>query len=161
LFAEGEFDQAAELYMDLAEKAQERMIPQTSNLYLRGADALINTGDLEKGTIMIKKGLGFLAGQKRWIQFLKAGSFTVDRLKSEGQDELATQIQAWVGEQVPDEVKQSDIWQKAERAGGADNRKLPSTCSQCGGPVNPKEVEWHNGSNPICSYCGAVLESNH
>ena len=159
-FEEGEYKKAAELYLDLAEKADERGIPQAPNLFLRGAAAWLKAGVPEKAGEMIKKGLGILAAREKWLQLKKAGDITVDRLKSEGQEDLAAQIQSWLEERVPDKIKGSDAWRMAAPAARSGHLQLPSTCSQCGGPVHPKEIDWYDASNPICSYCGAVLDTN-
>ncbi len=160
LFEQGEYAQAAELYIELAEKAQTRGIPQAPNLFLRGAAALLEDGHSEEALEMVKKGLGILVARKNWRQLKKVGTITVGRLKSAGQDELAERIRVWLEEQVPDRIKQSDAWRRVAPAARSGRPKLPSTCSQCGGPVNPQEIEWYGDSTPICSYCGAVLDTN-
>lgn len=160
LFDEGEFQKAAKLYNELAKKATERGIPQAPNLYLRAAAALLKAGDPEEAVEIVKTGLGILVARQKWLQLKKAGSLTVERLMNEGQDDLAAEIQAWLEEQIPDHVKNSDAWQMTAVAARSGSVKLPTTCGQCGGPVNLKEIEWFDTNNPICSYCGAVLETN-
>jgi hypothetical protein len=160
LFDAGEYGQAATLYIALAEKAEERGLPQAPNLFLRSSAALMKDGDLEKAEEMIKRGLGIYAAKQKWFQLHKAGRITIDRLTSEGQSALAGRIQSWLDKQVPEEIKQSDGWQRTTLPTGSGSVKLPSTCSQCGGPVNPKEVDWYDANNPVCSFCGTVLQRN-
>lgn len=158
-FELGEYHKAAELYLELAVKAQERGIPQAPNLYLRGATSLLKEGNAQEALEYLKQGLAILADRKKWIQLKRLAEIAVISLKSEGQAELAAQVQNWVDEQVPEEIKNSEVWRRmpAARAG---TLKLPATCGQCGGPVHPNEVEWYDRGNPVCSYCGAVLDKN-
>lgn len=160
LFDAGEYEQAAGLYAELAEKAEERGIPQAPNLYLRCGTAWIKVGDLEKTEEMYKKGLGILADRQKWFQLKKSGRITIERLKAEGQKDLAETIETWLEEQVPEKIKESDAWQKKIVDSKLPRAKLPSNCDNCGGPVNPKEVEWFDANNPVCSFCGTVLNTD-
>ena len=159
LFGNGEYQKAAELYLELAGKAHERGIPQAPNLYLRGAAALLKTGAPQGVIEMIQKGLGILIAGERWLQLKKAGTITLDRLKAEGQNGLAAEIKDWLEEQVPERIKGSEAWRRAAHGARSANMKLPATCGQCGGPVHPDEVDWFEGGSAVCSYCGAVLGS--
>jgi hypothetical protein len=158
LFDQGKYQKAAELYLELAGKAEVRGIPQAANLYLRGAAAILKAGSPEEAIKIVKKAFGILIARKNWHQLKKSADVTIERLKSEGYDDLAGEIQTWIEEQVPDHIKGSDAWQMAVEGFKSGSVKLPSTCGQCGGPVNPNEIEWYDSSNPICSYCGAILE---
>ena len=100
LFDGGEFAQAAELYLELGEKAQLRGIPQAPNLYLRAAAALVRAGNSASAANLIRKGLGILAGQEKWHQLARLGGISVQRLEREGQEEMATELQAWLEEQT-------------------------------------------------------------
>lgn len=159
-FELGEYEEAAALYADLAEKAESRGIPQAPNLYLRCGAAWLKVGDLEKTEEMIKKGLGILVDRQKWFQLKKSGHMTVERLKTEGQPELAEKIETWLEEQIPDKIKESEAWHNKTYKSKAPNAKLPSNCGNCGGPVNPREVEWFDANNPVCSFCGTVLDTD-
>ncbi len=160
LFELGEYQQAAALYIELADQARLRGVPQAPSLYLRGAAAALKAGSPDQALEVCKKGLGMLAERKKWLQLKKASLMAAESFKVEGQDKYAAGIQAWVEKQIPDEVKGSDLWQNAGPGTGSASGKLPSTCSQCGGPVNPAEIEWFDTNNPVCSYCGAILEES-
>lgn len=160
LFEIGEYEQAAGLYFELAEKAEERGIPQAPNLFLRSGAAWLKAGNLEKTKDMVIKGLGILAARKKWFRLKKSGNIAVEKFKAEGHAELAEEINTWLEEQVPQKIKESDVWQDKITSAKSEKVKLPSNCGNCGGPVNPKEVEWFDADNPVCSFCGTVLETN-
>ncbi|MCD6356756.1 MAG: hypothetical protein J7L66_05655 [Anaerolineaceae bacterium] len=156
LFASGKFQEAAELYLMLAEKASVRSIPQTPNLYLRAAAALIKAEDYDKAKVILIKGFEWLLKRKKWVQIKKSFDVAIARMRDNNNKELAEFLQAWINKNIPDEVKRSASW-----IGAGTMRKeslhLPSNCSNCGGPVNPKEVEWYDATTAICSYCGCVI----
>ena len=158
LFETGEYEKAAKLYADLAVKAQERGFPQAPNLFLRCGVSWLKAGDLEQAQEMTMKGLGILAVRKKWMQLKKSGALAVERMKAEGQVALAGEIESWLEAQVPEAVRGSDAWKKQVSFNNrADSVKLPSNCSKCGGPVNPKELDWVDAQNPVCAFCGVIL----
>jgi hypothetical protein len=42
----------------------------------------------------------------------------------------------------------------------AKQGRLPTNCTQCGGIVHPKEIEWIDDTTACCDYCGSVLEAS-
>ena len=159
LFENGEYENAAILFTDLAEKAEAREIPQAPNLYLRSGAAWLKAGDPEKCKEQIRKGLGILVAGQRWRQLRKLTAITTEKLSTDQQDVLAREIRVWVDGQIPDEIKNSEFWTQGERKTQFQKVKLPSNCGNCSAPVNPAEVEWYSAANPVCSYCGCVLNN--
>ena len=157
-FEMGDYQRAAELYLELAEKALVNGLPQAPNLFLRGAAALLKAGDSDHAMEVLKRGLGILVDRKKWGQLKKAAQLTMKRLIAEGQEDLAAQVQDWVEGQVPEEIKRSEMWRMTASHSQSGKSKLPATCGQCGGPADPNEVEWFGRGQASCSYCGAVLE---
>ena len=154
LFEAGEYKKSAELFMELAQKAESRSIPQAPNLFLRSGAAWVKAGDIENAEKMIRKGLGLFIEHRRWMQLKRSTDATVEKLKGEGQEELAQKIGEWAESQIPREFLQ-EVETRHKAVTG--QIKLPSNCANCGGPVNPKEVEWYDAVNPICAFCGSVL----
>jgi hypothetical protein len=155
LFEAGEYEKSAELFAELAEKAEARRIQQAPNLYLRSGDAWIKADDVVKAEEMIKKGLGLFVEHRRWMQLKRSAEATIEKLEVEKQDDLAKKIGEWVEARIPEEIKQQAVNRRKTTVEG--QVKLPSNCGNCGGPVNPKEVEWYDAVNPICAFCGSVL----
>ncbi|MDR3575015.1 MAG: TFIIB-type zinc ribbon-containing protein [Anaerolineaceae bacterium] len=38
-----------------------------------------------------------------------------------------------------------------------ERRTLPPSCPSCGGPLLPKEVDWHDHTTALCPFCGSVI----
>ena len=159
LFNNGEYEKAALLFLDLAEKAEAENTPQAPNLYLRSGAACLKSTNNEKGEESIKKGLGLLIATQRWRQLHKLSSLTIDQLKNNQQEVLAENIDEWLNNQIPEEIRGTEFWQKTERKVQFQEVKLSSNCNNCGAPVNPAEVEWYSAANPVCSYCGCILNN--
>ncbi len=157
LFAAGEYQKAAEFYLRIAEKAKMRNIPQTSNLYFRSSTSFMKADKLEEAKETLIKGFTWLLDRKKWRQLKKSTEFTVDRLRDNNQQDLANFVQDWISENVPEDVKNSGVWAKAIEHYN-HSIQLPSNCGNCGGPVNPKEVDWFDASTAICNYCGCVIQ---
>ena len=39
------------------------------------------------------------------------------------------------------------------------HKVLPATCPSCGGPLLPKEVDWHDETTALCPFCGSVIKT--
>ena len=142
------------MFAELAQKAESRRVPQAPNLFLRSGAAWVKAGEIENAEEMIRKGLGLFIEYRRWMQLRRSTDATVEKLKAEGQEELAQRIGEWAVSHIPQKFLQEvETGQKAVKV----QIKLPSNCANCGGPVNPKEVEWYDAVNPICAFCGSVL----
>ena len=161
LFEAGEYGKAAELYRELAENARQRGIPQAPRLYFRAAVASLKAGKHESALELAKNGFRILIDHKQWHQLKRLSNLTLARLESEGHAGLASQIRGWLDDQIPEDITRSDAWRKAAVGVVGGSQKLASTCGQCGGPVHPQEVEWHDPYHPVCAYCGAGLDTSN
>jgi hypothetical protein len=155
LLENGDYAASAVIFEDLAEKALSKQIPQSPHLFLLAGFARMKAGEIESAIVLFKKGLGLLVERKKWGHLRKASENTIERLKINGFKEQAGELQTWLDEQIPTDIKALPIW--IEGAGAFTNKKkLPSRCPTCGGPINPKELEWF-GSNANCNYCGTLI----
>ena len=158
LFENGEYLKAAELFEDLARKAEQRQIPQAPHLYLQAGASRIKANDKDRGIEMTKKGLGMLIERQKWGKIRIISEATKDRLKDNGLNETAKELQDWLDQQIPEEIKLLPIWKKAGMGLGKQ-MQLPTHCSSCGGPVGPKDIEWFGSNTAYCEYCGSPLKS--
>lgn len=158
LFVNGNYLEAADIFEDLAEKAYQKQIPQSPQLYLQAGAARLKANEIENGIMLIKKGLQIIIDRQQWGQLKKTNDITIARLRENGLNDQAINLQTWVDKQIPAEVKTTPVWlsnpSKINQAA-----QLPKQCLSCGGPVNPKEVDWF-GSDAICIYCGSLLTGN-
>ncbi|HEY60952.1 MAG TPA: hypothetical protein G4N92_09785 [Anaerolineae bacterium] len=161
LFQNGDYLEAAKLFEELADKAEKNKIPQAPRLYLQAGAAWIKAEEKDKGIEIIKKGLGKFIERKKWAELKRSASAVVHRLRENGLNEQAVEIETWLEKQVPQEVKEAPVWVKATSVRGSRvSAQLPTNCPKCGGPVNPKEVDWIDTSTAACVYCGSLLRAD-
>ena len=158
LFENGNYAAAAEIYEDLAEKAQARGIPQSPHLYLFAGTARMKADEIQSALALFKRGLGLLIERKKWGRLKNASENTIEKLQNNSFKEQAAELRTWLDEQIPAEVKALPIWIAGTRE-FTNKKKLPSHCPTCGGPINLKELDW-GGSNAICNYCGSLLTND-
>ena len=159
LFDSGDFIKSGQLFLELAEKALEKGIPQAPNLFLKSAACFLRGEENEKGEQLIIRGLNLFAQRKQWRKIIISSSITINKLRDIGQQDMAKRIGNWVEGNVPDEIRQSDKWKKAGGLKPRSETKLPDKCQVCGGPVDPKEIEWFNSDAVICSFCGCGISN--
>lgn len=160
LFKNGDYTEAAKLFQDIAEKAEARGILQAPYLYLRSGAAYLETGNRIKTEEMIKKSWGLLMLQNRWRRLEISIATTTKNLQQAGQGDLAEKLNKWVDEQIPQDIRLEAIKLLNLNNSADPHPKLPSKCPDCGGPVQPDEIEWYDADNPVCSYCGSVLRND-
>ncbi len=159
LYAAGEYQEAAKIYLLLADKAVLRNIPQAPNLYFRSSAAFLKTDKDEEAKAVLIKGFSWLSERKKWNKLKKSADFTIDRLRNDNQQDLVIFVQDWISENVPDDVKNSSVWKKVT-VPQDHSMRLPSNCGNCGGPVNPREVDWFDASTAVCNYCACVIRNS-
>ena len=159
LFQNGDYKQAAKLFRELADKAVQRGIPQAPNLYLKSGSAYLKCEKEDLGEKYIFKALDLLLERKKWAYLRRATENISKRLKDEGFSDLSKKVDDWTMKNVPDNIKDSEIWTNP----GISSRvttKLPSNCQNCGANVNPKEVEWVESRYAVCGYCGSIINGD-
>lgn len=159
LFEVGKYDQAGDLFFALAEKAERRGIPQAPNLYLKSGLAYLKEDKVKAGEKNIFKALQMMLDRKKWGQLKQMTSLVSVRLKDEGFEPVSKRIDQWVLENVPDSIRNSDLW-KAHDFHANSRISLPANCQNCGANVNPAEIEWYDSDHAICAYCGSILSNN-
>jgi DNA-directed RNA polymerase subunit RPC12/RpoP len=155
LFENGDYNAAAEIYEDLAEKALARQIPQSPHLFLLAGTARMKADENQNALASFMRGLGLLIERKKWFHLKRASENTIEKLRNNGFKDQAVDLKTWLDEQIPAEVKSLPIW----IAAGHDienKNKLPIHCPTCGAPINLKELDWV-GQNTNCNYCGSLL----
>ncbi len=160
LFKRGEYEEAAKLFEEAFLKAQKRNAPFAPRLALQAGFAWLNTGEKEKGVQIIKTGFEIWIERKQWKELRKGSRISMNRLNEEGFSDEEKELDQWLRDQVPDSIKDSTAWTEQAFQIKTDTKiKLPSVCSQCGAPVDPKEVEWFNDVIAQCPFCNVILNS--
>ncbi len=150
LFEEGHYQQAGELFGQLADAARDARQPiRAAHLAAQAGRAFLEAGDVERATDRARQAIRqFVLGRKpgqavRTLQgaaiALRAKGFNAqaDALEQKAQARLA-------------EIGMNLANQQA-------HGRLPSTCPQCGGPLRSDEVDWVDSSSAECPYCGVLV----
>ena len=158
LYAADDFEKAVLLYLELAERAEMKDLPQAANLYLHAAISSLKNADLERTETLLKRSFAYCVRKRRWPQLERVMNAASMELDAAGQGTLKAELFAWVQDQNPDEAK-IQLPQTAGGAAASQAAQLPVHCQNCGGPVQPQEVEWYDSENPICAFCGSILRN--
>lgn len=158
MFRSGQYGEAAERYVLLGEKAAARNLRQAPNLFFQAARSYLFLGELTPAFKYLNQGMTILASKKRWADLYRIGRKSTNLLAEKGYQEQADSLQQWLSKTIPAEVNEN--LKNRELQFQKDKQpSLPSNCSQCGGIINPDEVEWSDDhSTAICSYCGSIID---
>jgi hypothetical protein len=149
MMMDGEYAEAANVFKELAQGA-ENLFPQRAPfLYLEAGRAAILSGDVKTGTAHLRRGLTILSTQGRFHRMQILGQRVVDELKARGLNAEAGEIADLMGANLPKEPPTQPIPVKRP--------VLPTHCPSCGGTVKPDEIEWIDKITAECDYCGSPL----
>lgn len=147
----GRFEDAANIFLDLAKKAENRGIQRAPQLYLQAGRAWVLANDKKRGLNELKYGLNLMLSYKQYRRFSPALQRVCTDLRRLDQEELAQKIE----QEFADSIKEHE-----QPAVPQQHAVLPSTCPKCGAVVRPDELEWLDTSRAYCDYCGTVLEGS-
>jgi hypothetical protein len=160
LYEEGNYGQAAGLYAEIAQRAEQNELPQAANLNLRAGISYLRFGELAKAQALLRKSFQYCIDHKRWPQLQRVLKVAMTELDAAGQADLKSDLYDWVHAQLTGtEQKIFDTTDFTEEPSHRDVA-LPAHCPNCGGPVQPNEVEWYDSENPICAFCGSILRND-
>ena len=157
MFRSGQYEEAAERYLLLGEKAAERNLRQAPNLFLQVARCYLFLGQLTPAIKHLNQGMTILASEKRWADLYRIGRKSTNLLAEKGYQEQADSLQQWISKTIPTEVNEN-LKDREQQIRKNKRPSLPTNCSQCGGIINPDEVDWSDDHlTAICLYCGSVI----
>ncbi len=161
LMADGQFTEAANIFGQLADKAQELDRPiRAAGLMVQAARAHLAAGDA---------GAAVKRGRQALLLFIHSGRVgrvphllarMTENLHNKGHhaeaDELERAVEEGLGEMglSLEEVTRRVTAERPERRG-----TLPTQCAGCGAPLVPDEIEWHDARTAECPYCGTVVKA--
>lgn len=93
LFVNGDYAAAAEIFEDLAEKVVSRQNPQSPHLFLLAGTARMKADETQSAIVLFKRGLGLISERKKWGHLRKASDNIIEKLKSNGFQEQAAELQ--------------------------------------------------------------------
>ncbi|MBL6965540.1 MAG: hypothetical protein ISR60_03200 [Anaerolineales bacterium] len=151
----GDYANAGDIFDRVARGAHDRgLMRQAPRLYLQAGRAYILAGATKQGFGLLQQGLQIYAGSQLWGQFQQTGSRAVDELQQFGHADLAKELENWLQETIPANSKLAESPIRS-----APTKQLPITCTSCGGPLKPNEIEWLNPHTAECPYCGIAIHA--
>jgi len=158
LYRDGEYQRAVVLYADLAQRAEANGLQQAANLYLRAGIACLKLGEIKQTRAFFQRSFQFCLDRNRWVQLQRVLNVACVELIAAGQDSLKEELYDWLKPRMTEagETMNTELIEE-RRTSSVQDRALPAHCPNCGGPVNPKEVDWFDEDNPVCAFCGSIL----
>ena len=148
--SQGNYREAAEMFLELAESAKAHDHPRAAHLYLQAGRSLALDGQIDAGSEGLHTGLGLLADQGQVRRLHVATDRIVQELEQQGYHAHASVIRDQYGTH---QMAGSQI----SAAPGTELVSLPEKCSSCGGTVHPEEVKRVGADKALCDYCGSVI----
>ena len=149
LCEEGQFEEAARAFDDLAQGAEERgRLFQAANLSAQAARCYLSLDDLdaayERGlrALDLFKRAGRPGAARRLVERM------VKILREKGRLAEAEGLEGELS-RLPAPVRP-----------GMRRGELPGKCLQCGGPIKESETTWIGPSSAECPYCGSILKAD-
>ena len=153
LMASGEYEEAASLFADLGQRAEDRFPHRAPFLFIEAGRAAILGGQIKTGIAHLRRGLTLFASQGRMHRMRMVGERAIDELQARGLKAEADEIAALLGANTP----AVDLVEKEAPAPLVKKPVLPTHCPSCGAAVRPNEVEWLDEVIAECAYCGSPL----
>lgn len=151
-FDKGEYGRAAELYEQIAERAEARSGPRAPFFYIQAGRSRVLAGQTKLGIPSIKHGLALFAARGQMKKVFNIGNRIVGELNQRGlkieREEIANQIKTL----LPALSSITDDSASAPR-----KAILPTHCPHCGAALRRDEVDWVDEITAECAYCGSPV----
>jgi hypothetical protein len=157
LYQAGEYEKAASLFAEVGERAMMHEVPQAANLFMRAGIAHLKNQEEDAAFELFKQSSTYCIEKARWQQLARILEVSSAELETAGKPEMASNLRTWVQDKLPSGMNLDNYRQAMTKKASNAAVKLPVNCPKCGGTVNPKEIEWADAANPLCSYCGSIL----
>ena len=160
LMEEGQFAEAARVFGDLTDGAEELGLPvRAAELSLLTARAHFAAGDVDAAMGRASQALHLLARGGRAGRIPRVLPPLVGALREKGFDTRADRLEQEAaqlvgGVEISLEATPQQYLRQDEARGA-----LPARCDGCGAPLIPDEVEWHDLHTAECPYCGTVVKT--
>jgi hypothetical protein len=157
LMETGDYQQASTLFWRLAEIAEKRNLPgRAPFLFIQAGRAFSLSGNSKMAKSGLIHGFELLVASNRWRALNDISNRVLQELNNSNKPELAAAIEAWIKENVPENVNLTppqSVPSTSTRPG------LPAKCPYCGASVSPVDVDWLDETSAACNYCGSVITS--
>ncbi len=151
LLTGGQFDEAADLFEQLASGVEERGRPRRAgHLFGEAALALAMAGQAAQAVTFARQGVNLLQMAGRPRQAWRLADRVAAALRARGFNAEADSLLMPGGAPAPE---------MAMPAPTPPPRTLPAKCPHCSGAVRSDEVDWVDESSAECAFCGGVIKA--
>ena len=148
LLEQGKFEEAAKLFDELAQDAEEQgQTVRAAHLACQAARGYLQLDDVDGAFERGMKALDMLKGAERPGAARRLGEKMAQALRDKGRQAEAEALEREL-QQLP-----------APARPGGRRGELPGKCHQCGGPIKETEATWVGPSSAECPYCGSVVKA--
>lgn len=151
----GNYSKAASLYSRALEEMKTIEGHGEPRLYFRAGRACILAKDVENGITYLKEGVTLLLERQQYRRAREVILRTKITLVDNGYTNEAEDIMQWFERKIP----AAEFGEGVESNSSARKAKLPPVCPACGGRVHPEEVEWIDGEQAVCDFCGNIIQA--
>jgi len=164
LMDDGRFAEAAVAFERLSERAKQFDMPlRAAGLDLQAARAYLAADEVGTAQERAAEALRWLVRGGRAERVPRVLKRIETVLREKGYDAQAKQLEQEAARALEeiglsiDEARQR-VPQKTAAA-PAKRGSLPGSCSGCGAPLIPDEVEWYDAHTAECLYCGTIVKA--
>jgi hypothetical protein len=160
LLAEGRFAEAADIFAELSEEAQQHgMLVRAADLALQSSRAHLFADDVEAALERAKEALRLLVRGGRAGRVGRVLPRMTAAMCHRGYDAQADQLEQEAARALEEVGLSLDEVGPRVPQVTAGRGTLPAQCSGCGAQLVPDEVEWHDAHTAECLYCGTVIKA--
>lgn len=152
LMEDGNYNQAAQAFEELAAAAEKRMGPRAPFLFIQAGRARIQLNQNNAGLAHLRHGLEMLVASGRYHQLYRAGNRAVHELRARGLEKEAQEIAGIINVHTP-AISESPT----QRGPDPSRVTLPAHCPSCGGPLRADEADWIDSLSAECPFCGSPV----
>jgi len=147
--ADGDYAGAADVFLELAQGAEDRFPQRAPFLYMEAGRAALLSGETKSGVAHIRRALTILASQGRVPRMQMFGQRAMEEMRIRNLNAEADEIASLIKANLPQDAPSISTLAKRPI--------LPTHCPSCGGAVRPDEIEWLDDVTAECAYCGSPV----
>jgi len=157
LFNRGKFVEAARIFEDLAQEAEERgMLDRAGDLRLQAGRCYLKLDNIERADQEGMKALRLFLRARRPRKVQRLLPKMIAALEKHGRHEEAQELREKAEQLLGPLPAKAGM---GPGVGPGPRGTLPSKCPNCGGPLKPDEVNWIGRGSAECPYCGSVVNA--
>jgi len=152
---EGKFGEAGDLLAQLANGAQTQNHPRrAAELHARAAHCYADGSQEQPALAQARSALSLFL---QYQMAHRAPVFFTNITRKLGDKGLASAVEA-LKQEFGSRI--GPMPAEFQSGAGPQHGVLPTSCPQCGAPLNPKEVDWVDEATAECRFCGSMVRAD-